>query len=162
MSNRLSRIVEKLNLLPRLARTPAVSLLLGRMVPFVGNAGARIEEMTQERVVVVVENQRRNRNHIGQVHAAAMTLAAETATGFVSGMNVPDSKLLLCKSLKVDFKKRSTGAIRAVATLTPDQRDQMRDEERGNVSVEVHATDELGVEPFECEAVWAWIPRPPR
>jgi uncharacterized protein (TIGR00369 family) len=129
------------------------------MVPFVGTSGARIEEMTEERVVVVVDNRRRIRNHIGQVHAAAMALSAETATGFVAGMNVPDSKLLLCKSLKVDFKKRTQGAIRAVATLSEGQRAQMRSEDRGNVTVEVHATDENGVEAIECEMVWAWIPR---
>ncbi len=158
-TNRLSGIVGKLDLLPRLVRTPALSLLLGRMVPFVGTAGARIEEMTEHRVTVVVDNRRGIRNHIGQVHAAAMALAAETATGFVCGMNVPDNKLLLCKSLKVDFKKRTTGAIRAVATLTAPQREQMRSEDRGNVTVEVHATDDTGIEPIQCEMVWAWIPR---
>lgn len=158
-ANRLSRIVGKLDLLPSAVRTPVLSLLLGRMVPYVGTSGARIEEMTDQRVVVVVNNQRRIRNHIGQVHAAAMALAAETATGFVAGMNVPDSKLLLCKSLKVDFKKRSKGAIRAVATLTQEQRAQIRTQERGNVTVEVHATDEAGIEPIQCEMVWAWLPR---
>lgn len=158
-TNKLSRILGKLELLPRAVRTPVVSLVLGRMVPFVGTAGASIEEMTEQRVVVVVDNQRRIRNHIGQVHAAAMALAAETATGFVCGMNVPDSKLLLCKSMKVDFKKRTQGAIRAVATLTEAQRETMRTEERGNVTVEVHATDETGIEPIQCEMVWAWIPR---
>ncbi len=157
--NKLSRIVGKINLLPGAVRTPVLSLVLGRFVPFVGTSGARIEEMTEQRVVVLVDNRRRVRNHIGQVHAAAMALAAETATGFVSGMNVPDSKLLLCKSLKVDFKKRTQGAIRAVATLTESQRDDMRTLERGNVTVEVHATDEAGVEAIECEMVWAWIPR---
>jgi uncharacterized protein (TIGR00369 family) len=158
-ANRLSAIIGKLDLLPRPVRSPVLSLLLGRMVPFVGTAGVRIEEMTEQRVSVVVENQRRNRNHIGQVHAAAMALAAETATGFVTGMNVPDSKMLLCKSLKVDFKKRTTGSIRAVATLTEDQRARIRSEERGDVTVEVHATDETGIEPIQCELVWAWIPR---
>jgi len=158
-ANRLSTIVGKVNILPRAARTPVLSLLLGRMVPYVGTTGARIEEMTEQRVVVVVDNRRRIRNHIGQVHATAMALAAETATGFVSGMNVPDSKLLLCKSLRVDFKKRTQGAIRAVATLTEDQRARMRSEDRGSVTVEVHATDESGLEPIGCELVWAWIPR---
>lgn len=158
-ANKLSRIVGKLDMLPAVVRTPVLTLLLGRMVPYVGTTGARIEEMTEQKVVVVVDNRRRIRNHIGQVHATAMALAVETATGFVSGMNVPDSKLLLCKSLKVDFKKRTQGAIRAVATLTEEQRTRMRSEERGNVTVEVHATDESGMEPIQCEMVWAWIPR---
>ena len=158
-ANKLSRIVTQIAFLPAPVRRRVLSLTLGQMVPFVGTAQLRIEEMTEERVVVVASNKRRIRNHIGQVHAAAMALAAETATGFVAGMNVPDSKLLLAKSIKVDFKKRTQGAIRAEAVLTAEQRERIRSEERGNFPVAVTVTDSTGSEPIQCEVIWAWVPK---
>ncbi len=157
--NRLSRIAARLAALPRPARIAAQSLLLGQIVPLVGTARIRFEELDPARVEVVVANRRRNRNHIGQVHAAAMALAVETATGIVVGMNVPDSRLPLLKSMKIDYVRRSSGDLRAVATLDDDQRQQIRDQERGNVTVEVTATDDSGEQPIRCEIVWAWVPR---
>ncbi|MFH2010712.1 MAG: DUF4442 domain-containing protein [bacterium] len=158
-ANRLSRIVSKLNLLPGPARSRTISLLLGQLVPFVGTSRVRIEVMTEDRVTVLVPNRRRIRNHIGSVHAAAMALAAETATGFVVGMNVPDSKVLVIKSMKVDFKKRTTGSLRATATLSPEQRERIRADDGGEVVVPVTATDSSGQEPIQCEMVWAWRPK---
>jgi acyl-coenzyme A thioesterase PaaI-like protein len=157
--NKLNRMIAALYRLPAPARRHAMSLLLGRIVPFVGTASMTVEQMTDSKVSVRIPNRRKNRNHIGQVHAAAMALAAETATGFVVGMNVPDSRLLLIKSLKVDFKKRSRGDMLAVATLTEAQQEEIRTKEKGDVLVEVHVTDQSGEEPIRCEMVWAWIPK---
>jgi hypothetical protein len=88
-----------------------------------------------------------------------MALLAETASGFVVGMNLPDDKLPLIKSLKVDFKKRTKGDMRVVATLTQEQRERLKTEERGDLLVEVHVTDESGSEPILCEMLWAWVPK---
>jgi acyl-coenzyme A thioesterase PaaI-like protein len=129
------------------------------MVPFVGTADLVIEEMTESRVSVLLRNRRKVRNHIGGVHAAAMALAVETATGFVAGLNVPDSRVPLIKSLKVDYVKRTKGDLRAVASLTEEQRELIRSTEKGEVEVQVQATDESGAEPIRCVAVWAWVPR---
>lgn len=158
-TNKLNRLVSTLGKLPGPAKRSALSMLLGRIVPFVGTAAMSIEEMSEQRVAVRIPNRRKNRNHIGQVHAAAMALAAETATGFVVGMNVPDSRLLLVKSMKVDFKKRSQGDMEAVATLTDEQLAAIRSTDKGEVLVEVHVTDATGKEPIQCEMTWAWIPK---
>ncbi len=53
--------------------------------------------------VVGMANHKAMQNHIGQIHACAMALLAETATGFVTAMNVPDSAVVLIKSLKVEL-----------------------------------------------------------
>ncbi len=45
-----------------------------------------------------------------------MALIAETATGFVTAMNVPDSAIVLIKTFKVDFKRPTKGAMTAIAT----------------------------------------------
>ncbi len=157
--NRLGRIVSYVNLLPRPARRHLLSQVLGRLVPFVGTADLVIEEMTDTKVRVLLRNRRRVQNHIGGVHAAAMGLAVETASGFVAGMNVPDSRIPLIKSLKVDYVRRTKGDLTAVASLTEEQRRFIRDTDKGELEVEVHATDESGEEPIRCTALWAWIPR---
>ncbi|MFW5741080.1 MAG: DUF4442 domain-containing protein [Myxococcota bacterium] len=157
--NRLARTIGAFDRLPRALRIKATSLFMGRMVPFVGTSHLRIEEMSQERVTVFVPNHRSVQNHIRGVHAAAMTLAAETATGFVVGMNVPDDRLPLMKSLSVAFRKRLKGALRVEAWLTEEQRRQIVEEPKGEVSVPLRATDGSGQEPIECEMVWAWVPK---
>jgi len=100
------------------------------VVPFVGTARVKIVEMTSERVRVTVGNRRCVRNHIGGVHAAAMALAAETATGFVVAMNLPDSRVPVIKSMQVQYKKRLKGALHVDAWLTQEQRDEMATQAR--------------------------------
>jgi acyl-coenzyme A thioesterase PaaI-like protein len=155
----LQRTVATINRLPGFMRPRALSLAVGKTVPFVGTSRLRIEELTAERVVASIRNRRRVQNHIKGVHAAAMALLAETASGFAVGMNLPDDKLPLIKSFKVDFKKRTRGDMRVVATLTQEQRERLKTEERGDLLVEVHVTDESGSEPIQCEMLWAWVPK---
>jgi hypothetical protein len=77
-------------------------------------------------------------------------------------MNVRDDCLPLCKSMHLDFKKRATGAMRAEASLSEQQRASMQTEPKGEVTVKVVVTDEAGVNPVECEFVWAWRPKTPK
>jgi len=140
-------------------RTWAVSKVLGKVVPLVGTAGLRYDVITPERVVVSIRNQRKVQNHIRGVHAAAMALLAETATGFCVGMNVPDDKLPLIKTLKVDYHKRSQGDMRAEASLTAAQIQQIQTLDKGEVTVAVRITDASGQEPIQAEMVWAWVPK---
>lgn len=159
MANRLASAVSKVNLAPAALRPAALSAVLGRIVPFVGTAGLAIEELSESRAVVAIANRRKVQNHIGSVHAAAMTLLAETASGFVVGMNVPDDKVPVVKTIGMEFKKRAKGRLRAVATLTDDERERMRRDPKGEVSVSVTLTDEEGKEPIVATMVWAWTPK---
>lgn len=156
-NNNLNRVVSKLSFLPPGVRSSVISRIFGRVVPFVGTSGLRYEELSPERVVVSIRNRRPVQNHIKGVHAAAMALLAETATGFAVGMNLPDDKLPLIKTLKVDYIKRTQGDMRAEATLTPEQVNLIRTTPKGEVTVPVVVTDESGEEPVRCEMVWAWV-----
>jgi acyl-coenzyme A thioesterase PaaI-like protein len=158
-SNNLTRVVAKFQFLPVPLRSTVLTGIFGRVVPYVGTSGLRYEELSQERVVVSVRNRRAIQNHIKGVHAAGMALLAETATGFVVGMNLPDDKLLLIKSLKVEYLKRTEGDMRAVATLSPEQIEIVRTTPKGEVTVPVMVTDASGTEPIRCEMIWAWVPR---
>jgi len=156
--NQLARTVAKLQGLPVIGAW-ATSFALGRVVPYVGTSGLRYEVLSPERVVVRIRNRRKVQNHIGGVHAAGMALLAETATGFCVGMNVPDDKLPLIKSMKVDFVRRAVGGLTAAASLQPEQIALMRSQDKGEVTVPVVITDESGQQPIQAEMVWAWVPK---
>ena len=162
--NRLERQLERLNEVPAFARPWFRSVVLGRAVPFTGTAKLRYEEMSASSVQIFVTNQHKVHNHIGGVHAVASTLAAETATGMVLSMNVRDDCIPVVKDMRVQFKKRGQGAMRAIATLTDEQRELIKSTTKGEVTVAVTVTDESGNQPIECQFVWAWIPsqRPPK
>ena len=156
-TNRLSKLVKATSKLPKGIRSTLWSKAFGRVVPMVGSANIRYLEVSHAKVVVKIENHRAMQNHIGQVHACAMALIAETATGFVTGMNVPDSCIVLIKSLKIDFKRPSKGAMIATATLTDEQQKLMQGTEKGETLVSVRVTDESGEQPIQCEMLWAWV-----
>ena len=156
--NRLERQLARLSEVPAFARPWFRSVVLGRAVPFTGTAKLRYEEMSAKSVQIFVANSPKVRNHIGGVHAMASTLAAETATGMVMGMNVRDDCVPVVKDMRVQFKKRGQGAMRAVATLSEEQRELIRSTTKGEVTVAVTVTDESENQPIACEFIWAWVP----
>ena len=160
--NRLARSLEQLDSVPGFARRWARNLVLRRAVPFTATAGLQFVELTSARVEVTVANHRSVQNHLRGVHAAAMTLLAETATGMVVGMNVRDDCVPVVQQIKVAFKKRAQGGLRAVAVLSPEQRALMQHSDQGEVTVAVQVSDESGEQPIECEFIWAWNPYGPR
>ena len=157
-SNRMARLLAKLDILPQSLRGSARSLLLGQAIPFVGTAKLFIEEVTPERVVIHLRNRRRVQNHIKGIHAAAMALLAETATGFALGMHLPDGRIPLIKTLHIDYVKRAHGDLRAVVELGAADIETIRSREKGELAVPVIVTDDSGASPIVCEAIWAWIP----
>jgi uncharacterized protein (TIGR00369 family) len=140
-------------------RTFVLSKAFGQIVPMVGTAGIRYEHVAQDKVVVSIKNQRAMQNHIKGVHAAAMALLAETATGFVTVLNVPDDRIVLIKSLHVDYKKVAKGGLTATATLNDEQRQYIASNEKGELLVPIVVIDESGQSPIECQMLWAWIPK---
>lgn len=157
--NPLAMMVNRIERLPAPLRPRAWTTLFRTVVPYVGTTGIRFEHCAADRFEVSIANRRRSRNHIGQVHAGAMVLLAETATGIMVGMNVPDASVPVIKTIHTDFVRRSKGAMRAVATLTPAQQELIRSTEKGETVVAVTVTDESGREPIVCEMTWAWVPK---
>ncbi|MDX5299640.1 MAG: DUF4442 domain-containing protein [Gammaproteobacteria bacterium] len=157
--NTLRRIIDKINLLPEFARSRALTLFFGRLVPFTGTTGIVVESLTPNRCEISLKNRRRVQNHIGGVHAVASTLLAESATGFMVGMSVPDDRVPVIKTMRADFVKRAKGDMRVVATLTDEQVALIRDTEKGETSVKVEIRDGSDQEPIRFEMVWAWTPK---
>ena len=134
-------------------------MFFGRVIPFAGTANVQIEELNQEKSVLVLKNKKRVQNHIKGVHAAAMALLAESATGFLCAMNCPDDKLLLIKSMNLNYVRRAKGNLTATAELSEEQRQMIMDQDKGDISVKITVTDEDNKEPVECEMIWAWVPK---
>lgn len=155
----LNRAVQKTAKLPPVLRWWLLSWMFGRTVKFVKTVGLHFEDLSEARALVCIPNHRRAQNHIGTVHAAAMALLAETATGAVLGMNVPDDRVPLLKHLEVDYLKLALGDLRAEATLDASARARIHAEEKGEIEVPVKVTDESGAEPIQCRMVWAWVPK---
>lgn len=156
-NNNLNRTLAKLQKLPTFVQKQMRDYAIGRFVKFVGTAGIHFEKMTCNEVAVTLPNKNKVQNHIGQIHAAATTLLAETASGMVVGMNIPDEKLPLMKNLSVKFIKRSQGQQRAIAILTEQQIKQIRETDKGEVNVAVKITDETEEEVVIAEMIWAWV-----
>ncbi|TBW54827.1 DUF4442 domain-containing protein [Marinobacter halodurans] len=158
-NNRLHGIVNRINQLPEFARSRALSLFFGRAVPFTGTVGIRIESLDENRCVISLANKRRVQNHIGGVHAVASLLLAESATGFLVGLNVPDDKVPVIKTVHADYTKRASGDMRVEASVTPEQQQRMREEDKGQAPIQVTIQDAEGKEPITIEMIWAWTPR---
>ena len=157
--NQLSRAVAKLASLPPWLRRFAITKVFTSRVKFAGTGKVQILELEEGRAVLQMRNARRVQNHIGTIHASAMGLLAESATGIALGMTLPDSKIPLMKSTHIDYVKRANGTLRAEATLPPDMRARVHAEDKGDFAVPVKVTDETGEEPIKVQMVWAWIPK---
>jgi acyl-coenzyme A thioesterase PaaI-like protein len=160
--NRMQRQLGRLGGVPGFLRPWVRGMVLRRAVPFTGTAGLDFISVTPTQAEIAIPNRKRVQNHIGGIHASAMNLLAETATGMVVGMNVRDDCVPVAKELRMAFRKRATGSLRAVATLSDEQRAAMQASDKGEVKVSVTVTDEAGVNPVECEFIWAWTPSGPR
>lgn len=157
MANRFSSIVKKINRAPKALRSFLLSKLFSSQVKFAGTTGIRIEKLDQFESYLSLKNAKKVQNHIGGVHAVAAAVLAESATGIVFGMNVPDNKLPLLKTMTISYQRRMQGNLQAKASLTADQVAQIEAEEKGSVTVPVVITDESKLEPIVCQMEWAWV-----
>jgi acyl-coenzyme A thioesterase PaaI-like protein len=156
--NGLLRIVNRINGagLPDLLRRSALTLAFNTNIKYAGTTGIGIEHWDLDKSIVHLKNRKHIQNHIGGIHATAMATLAESTTGMLFGLYVPDTHLPLLKSMKVSYVARATGNLKAVATLTDEQKDQIQTTDRGSVVVPVTVTDSDGKEPIQVEMEWAW------
>ena len=158
-ANALTRAVAKVMSMPPVLRSHLITLMFTSQVRFAGTGGIKFVTLEEGRAVLAIRNRRKVQNHIGGIHAAAMALLAETATGAVLGMTILDTHIPLLKSMHVDYVRRAKGNLRAEATLPAEMRARVLAEPKGDFAVPIRVTDEDGEEPIKCQMVWAWVPR---
>ena len=110
----------------KLEAKPLGKALFSRFVclkaPYFGTISPRFEELRPGYARVSMRKRRAVTNHIGTVHAIAMCNLAELAAGTMTEVSIPESMRWLPKGMTVEYLKKSTGGIHAVATL-PDVAD---------------------------------------
>src|SRR5690554_4496939 len=116
--NRLSQLVGKVNKLPEGIRTWALSTIIGRVVRFAGTAGTKVLKLTPNECIIVMPNKKKAQNHIGSGHAAAKAPMVESATGFITGLSVPQSRILLLLPMEREYIRSATVDMKAVASFT--------------------------------------------
>ena len=158
-NNRLTTVVNTFQKLPESIRTFALSKAMGRVIKYAGTSGLRFEKLTPNECIIVIPNRKKVQNHIGSVHAAAMGLLAETATGFMTGLSVPDNRIIVIKSMNLEYLKQATGDMKAVATFSDEQVEFIKNNEKADINVPVVITDEKGIETVKATMVWAWAPK---
>lgn len=158
-SNPFVRIANQYDGVPPRLRRPLVTQAVGTVIPFVDTAGCFIEAYTPRRVAVRLDNEQRLRNHLGGLHAAALALLAETASGLVVALNVPDGSSPLLRTMDVSFETFARDAVQAEATLPDDATSQIRARALGQVTVDVVLSapdDDTAL--VTGTMTWAWVP----
>lgn len=163
VSNQFTKLLAVTKYLPAGIRATVLSKAFGKVVPYVGTTGIYYETVEPNKVVVSLNNNKAVQNHIGSVHAVAVTLLAETATGFILGVNLPSDRVLLIKSYVVNFyRPLKKGQIAAIATLTDEQRLTILDTPKGEMVIPCVIKDrelDSDRDSIVVEMTWAWIPK---
>ena len=159
ISNPFTKILNAVQLLPKSTQSFVLTKTFSKIVPYVGTTGIVYEEVTPNKLVVSLENKKAVQNHIGSVHAVAVTLLAETATG----INLPSDRILLVKSYEVNFYRPiKKGQMAAIATLSDEQRQYILDTPKGEMIIPCVIEDrnsDSDRDPITVEMTWAWIPK---
>ncbi len=158
-NNRLSRTLNNVEKLPASVQYRLLTFMVGRTVPFIGTAGLSLEHLDQNRSRMGLKNRKKVLNHIGTIHAAAMALLVESATGMVFAMNARDDCTYVMKSMNIDFVAKAKGSMSAQASLSDDACETIQTTTHGEISVPVTVRDNDGGTPIECNMVWAWRPK---
>lgn len=110
----------------RLASMPGGKWLFSRALcfkaPYFGSIQPRFEALQPEYCRLRIRKRRAVLNHLGTVHAVAMCNMAELACGTLTEVTIPSTHRWIPKGMTVDYLKKATTDLVAVATpeLAPD------------------------------------------
>lgn len=163
VNNQFTKLLSVTKYLPAGARSTILTKAFGKVVPYVGTTGIYYETVDPNQVIVSLKNEKAVQNHIGSIHAVAVTLLAETATGFILGLNLPTDRMLLIKSYSVNFyRPLKKGQVAAIASLSDEQRLAILNTPQGEMVIPCVIKDresDSERDPIIVEMTWAWIPK---
>ena len=147
-----------LGLWSRLAPLPGgpllFSRLLGRHVPYSGTLGARVERLEAGHAVVSLRDRRKVRNHLGSIHAVALTNLGELAGGLAALTGIPPGIRGIVLRLETEYLAKARGRLEAEARWNPPSGELLGSDEKGETWVESVIRDREGVEVARVRALW--------
>ncbi|MFT3927814.1 MAG: DUF4442 domain-containing protein [Myxococcales bacterium] len=157
-TNQFNRVNARVSALPlpRRLRQQVLTLGMGLTIPYLSTSSVELLEFDPSSAKLRVRNQRKVQNHMRSVHASAMYLLAEAATGTVLASNLPDGTRYSVTRSEIDFVRRAVGDLVAHATLDQAQQRMLREEPKGRLRVPVQVLDGEGHEPARFVIEWAW------
>jgi len=126
------------------------SFMLGKLAPYSGTIGARVEEIRPGYARVRMRDRHRSRNHLRSLHAVALINLGELATGLAVLSTVSSNMRGILLNIRADYLKKARGPLIAISEF------ELPSELKDGSACEVEALlcDQSGETVTRVQATW--------